>query len=196
MPTPLSHDSDHQIGTLATRVITDGPDERLDHLALLIAGVVSVANRRIVIITPYFLPDSRLIGALQSAVLRGVSVTIIIPADCNWPMVRWALNHGLWQLLTVGVVVLEQPAPFAHAKCVLIDEDYALIGSANIDARSLRLNYELGVEVIGKDLNSRLSSYASKLIDRSTEVTAEWVASRSLPVRLRDAVAGLFGPYL
>jgi len=185
-----------QSGSSMVRIVPDGPDEQLHHLAQLIAGVVSAAATRVVVITPYFLPNPLLVGALQSAALRGVSVTVIIPHVSNWPIVRWALNHGLRELLSVGVKVFEQAAPFAHTKCLLIDERYALLGSANIDARSLRLNYEIGVEVVDQRLVAELDQYVVSVLERSNPVTQELVSSRSFVVRIRDAIAGLLAPYL
>ncbi len=178
------------------RIVPDGPDERLHHLAQLIAGVVSAARHRVVVITPYFLPDRRLVGALQSAALRGVAVTVLIPQASNWPIVRWALNHGVWELLSAGVQVFEQAPPFVHTKCLLIDDDYALVGSANIDSRSLRLNFEVGIEVVDPTFVAALDHYVATALVRSSAVTSEQVGARSLLVRLRDAISGLFAPYL
>jgi len=178
------------------RLVADGPDHQLHHLSLLIAGVVSAAERRIVLITPYFLPDRKLMGALQAAALRGVAVTVVIPHVCNWPVVRWALNHSLWELLGTGIRVVEQPEPFAHAKCLLIDDSYVLVGSANIDARSLRLNFELGLEVCGDSFAASVADYVDDVISRSVEITTDQVSGRGLLARIRDALAGLLAPYL
>lgn len=183
-------------GSSACRLIADAPDERLEHLSLVIEGVVSAAQQRIVVISPYFLPGTRLIGALRSAAVRGVDVTVIVPHVSNWPVVRWALNHSVRELLSVGVKVVEQPAPFAHAKCLLIDDDYALIGSANIDARSLRLNFEVGMEVVDPLFNQQLWRYAQEILANSTQLSAKRLRERSVLIRLRDALAGMAAPWL
>lgn len=183
-------------GDLTCRLIADGPDEALDHLALAIAGIISAARQRVLIMSPYFLPDRRLLGALQCAALRGVEIRILIPERSNWPITRWALNHSLLELLTVGVSVLERPGIFAHSKCLLVDDRYALVGSANLDARSLRLNFELGIEVLGASLPKALEQYFIKMAAVARPVRPETLIHRSLPIRLRDAVAALFSPYL
>lgn len=183
-------------GSASCRLIADGPDERMDHLILLLIGVISAARQRVVIVTPYFLPDRRLGSALQSAALRGVRVQILIPQHCNWPFVRWALDHTLWDLLTVGVEVREQPGVFAHSKCLLIDHDYALVGSANLDPRSLRLNFELAIEIVDADFSGQLLSYVEPLLERSRVLSLQELSRRPLAVRLRDAAASLFAPYL
>ncbi|MFK7912439.1 MAG: phospholipase D-like domain-containing protein [Pseudomonadales bacterium] len=183
-------------GAAACRLIADGPDERLDHLVLLLIGVIAAAQRRVVILTPYFLPDRRLLGALQSAALRGVRVQVLIPERCNWPFVRWALNHTVWDLLMTGVEVLEQPGTFAHSKCLLIDDDYALVGSANLDPRSLRLNFELAIEIVDSAFSAQLHAYVEPLLECSRRLSLQALSQRSLPSRLRDAAAALFAPYL
>jgi cardiolipin synthase len=102
----------------------------------------------------------------------------------------------LRQLLDAGLDIQYQPPPFIHSKLLLIDNNYSLIGSANIDARSLRLNYELGVELFSEDVNARLSRYFEDRASRSTPINAEQLRKRSIPVRLRDSLFWLFSPYL
>ncbi len=178
------------------RVVPDGPDERLDHLAMLIEGVVSAARERVWALTPYFLPHRTLMGALQSAALRGVDVAVVIPAHNNWPFVRWALGHNLWELQRAGIRVYEQPPPFAHAKALVVDDDYVLVGSTNLDPRSLRLNFELGVEVFSRELNAALAEHLRSTLERATLISRERTAGRGVALRVRDAVAALFSPYL
>ena len=83
-----------------------------------------------------------------------------------------------------------------HSKLLLIDDQYALIGSANLDPRSLRLNYELGVELFSHDVNAQLSLYFSARRQQARRITLEEIEQRSVPERLRDSIAWLFSPYL
>ena len=183
-------------GDCRCRLVPDGPDSRLDHLSMLIDGVVSSAHERIRIVTPYFLPHRKLIGSLQSAALRGVDVCVVVPSVNNWRVVQWALAHVLWELVNVGVRVVEQPPPFAHSKCILIDDDYALVGSTNLDPRSLRLNFELGIEVFSPAFNAQLRDHVESLCQASSEISRHAIASRSPVIRTRDALAALFSPYM
>ncbi len=178
------------------RVIADGPDENLDRLALVLEAAVSSAQRSICIMTPYFLPSRALIGSLRSAALRGVKVQIVLPEENNLPYVHWATRNMLWELLYYKVEVFYQPPPFAHSKLFLVDDNYALLGSANIDPRSLRLNYELGLEVYDRQLVSELTEHFEKTIAVSRPVSLNEVDGRSLPERTRDALCWLFSPYL
>lgn len=178
------------------RLIPDGPDNHLDHLSMVIEGVISCATSRIRIVTPYFLPSRKLIGALQAAALRGVDVCVVLPAKNNWPIVQWALGHTKWELLNAGVRMVMQPPPFAHTKCIVIDDNYALVGSTNLDPRSLRLNFELGIEVFSPPFNKKLGDYVEALCAQATPMTREQARARGGMVRVRDALAALFSPYL
>lgn len=183
-------------GKARCRLVSDGPDETLDALMLVIMGVISSSRSRVWIMTPYFLPERQILGCLQAAALSGVDVTIMIPEENNWPLVQWALQHNMAELLDAGVRILSRPAPFAHSKCLIVDDDYTLVGSSNLDPRSLRLNFELGVEIFDPDLNRELSNHFMEMADRCTPFTRERLKSRRTLTRLRDGAAALFTPYL
>src|SRR5690625_7360206 len=99
-----------------------------------------------------------MLSALQSASLRGVTVQIVLPERSNLRFVDWATRNMLWELLLWDVDVYYKPAPFAHSKLIVVDGHYVMGGSSNLDARSLRLNYELGVRSeerrVGKECTS------------------------------------------
>ena len=183
-------------GTAICRVVTDGPNEDLGKLAMILTGAVAVARKRVAIMTPYFLPPPELVNALQAAALRGVEVCVILPQKSNQPLAHWATRNMLWELLQYGVRIYYQPPPFAHSKLFLIDDNYAHIGSANIDPRSLRLNFELVVEVFQQEFVTQLREHFERIKTTAREESLEGVDGRSLPVRIRDASAWLFSPYL
>ncbi|NNF52268.1 MAG: cardiolipin synthase [Gammaproteobacteria bacterium] len=185
-----------QPGNTPCRTVTDGPDEDLDKLATILLGAISVARSRILIVTPYFLPSREMIGALQAAAARGIDVTILLPGKSNIPFVHWATRNILWELLMRGVRVYYQDDPFPHTKLFIIDGQYAHIGTANFDPRSLRLNFELIVELFDGEVAGQLEEHVDEEIARSREVPLDEVDQRSLPVRLRDAFFWLFSPYL
>ncbi len=183
-------------GNVICRVVTDGPNEDLGKLAMIITSAVALARKRVAIMTPYFLPPPALINSLQAAALRGVEVSVILPQRSNQPLVHWATRKMLWELLQFGVHIYYQPPPFAHSKLLLIDDDYAHIGSANLDPRSLRLNFEIVVEVFDHAFVSTISEHFEQVKNTSIEETLVGVDGRSLPIRVRDAIAWLFSPYL
>lgn len=102
----------------------------------------------------------------------------------------------LAELLSWNVDIFYQPAPFCHSKLLCIDDHYSLVGSANLDPRSLRLNYELGIEIFSHTLNKELTQHFDDIIAKSKAVSYEEIANRSVPVRLRDSLMGLLSPYL
>ena len=178
------------------RTIVDGPNEDLDKLSTILAGAVSSARVRVAIMTPYFLPPRELVVALQVAALRGADVSVILPERNNLPYVAWATRHVLWELLQWNVRVYYQPPPFVHTKMLLVDDAYAQIGSANLDPRSLRLNFEIAVEVIDRSFAAHLGEHYEATRRRSREVSLREMRERPLPLRARDALAALFSPYL
>jgi cardiolipin synthase len=178
------------------RLISDGPDEALDSLALLIQSVIGAASERIDIMTPYFVPNRELIGALQTAALKGVRVRIVLPGKNNLFYVHWANRNMLAELLTWGTEIYYQPAPFCHSKLLLVDSDYALVGSANLDPRSLRLNFELGLEIWSSALAATLRAHMDSTVASSRRVQLGELDGRSVPVRIRDSAAALLSPYI
>lgn len=183
-------------GTVAARGIADGPDEDLDKLRWALLGALARAQRRVRIMTPYFLPDSTLITSMNVAAMRGVDVEIVLPAVNNLKFVKWASQAELWQVLTHGCRVYETPAPFDHSKVMVVDDAWSLVGSANWDPRSLRLNFEFNVECYGTDFADELNRFIDVKIQRCVQLTTEDLNRRSLPAKLRDGVARLFKPYL
>jgi len=187
------NDSSSQIWT---RVIPDGPNDDLDKLTKLLVGVMSTANERIWIMTPYFLPSLDLVGALVAAELRGVDVKILLPEKTNIHMAHWAALHNLRYILDRNLQVYLQPAPFVHTKAILIDDNYGLVGSANLDPRSLRLNFELVVEVFNKPFATQIARYFEARLSESARLNEGHLDSLPRWMKVRNALAWLFSPYL
>lgn len=183
-------------GDAFCRAITDGPNEDINKLSTILIGAISTARERILIMTPYFLPSLEMISALQTAALRGIDVSIILPSKNNLPVIKWASSKMLRELLYWGVKVYYQPPPFVHSKLFVLDDQYAQIGSANIDPRSLRLNFEITVEIYDRKVAETLSAHIDEKIQKSDEITLESIENRSFIVKVRDAVMWLFSPYL
>jgi cardiolipin synthase len=183
-------------GKCVCRVITEGPDEDSDKLLFVILGAIAVAHRQVLIMTPYFIPPPELTAALQTAALRGVEVCLVLPARSNLRYVDWATQRWLPPLLERGIEVYLQPPPFSHTKLIVIDGSYAQIGSANIDPRSLRLNFEITVEVYDGAVCAGLAKYVLSARDHAARLPAGPVGGRRLLGRLRDSVFWLLSPYL
>jgi cardiolipin synthase len=183
-------------GDVIARAIPDGPDADFENARWTLLAALAEAQTSVKILTPYFLPDNALITALNLAALRGVRVDIIVPEKNNLPFVHWASRALWWQVLERGCHIWLTPPPFDHSKLMIVDGHWVLLGSANWDARSLRLNFELNVECYGREFAAEMEKLIERKISTAREVTLAEVDGRSLPGKLRDAIARLFSPYL
>ena len=185
-----------KVGGVLARGVTDGPDEDFEKLRWTLLGALALARQSVRIVTPYFLPDPALTSALNLAAMRGVAVDIVLPSKSNLPFVHWASRAMWWQVLEHGCRIWLTPPPFDHSKVMIVDNCWVLVGSANWDPRSLRLNFEYNVECYDIDLAHRLERVVQAKIKGAKEITLAEVDGRMLPVRLRDGVARLATPYL
>lgn len=183
-------------GSALARVVADGPDREFHKLEWIVLGALATARRQVRIMTPYFIPDRPMITTLVTAAMRGVDVCLILPEVNNLPFVAWASRASYWELLKNGIRIYEQPAPFAHTKLLLVDGIWSLIGSANLDTRSFRLNFELNLSIFDQDLTTSLTNHYDSIKQSSRPITLADADGRSLPVKLRDSAARLFSPYL
>jgi cardiolipin synthase len=185
-----------RVGGVLARGVTDGPDEDFEKLRWTLLGAVTQARHSIRIVTPYFLPDTALTSALTLAAMRGVVVDIVLPSKNNLPFVQWASRAMWWQVLEHGCRIWLTSPPFDHSKLMLVDGCWVLLGSANWDPRSLRLNFEYSVECYDVDLARRMEKIVQSKIRVAREITLEEVDKRLLVAKLRDGVARLATPYL
>lgn len=183
-------------GQSICRTITGGPDESIDKLLLIIASAIGAARRRILIMTPYFIPPPELVAALQEAALRGVEVSLVLPRHSNLHYIDWATLHWLPALVERGVRVHLQEPPFSHAKLFIVDGGYAQVGSVNLDTRSLRLNFEIALEVFDLALCTRMGDAVVAVRDRTTALTMADLEKIPVLARLRDSLCWLISPYL
>ncbi len=180
----------------AARAIDDGPAETLGHLRWTLLGALACAQQRVRIATPYFLPDEGLLTALAMAARRGVEVDILLPEQGNLKLVQWASTALWWQVLEGGSRIFLTPPPFDHSKLMVVDGLWSLIGSANWDPRSLRLNFELNVEVYSGAFAQRIDAVLDRKQAAARAVSLVDLVTRPRWIRLRDGLARLASPYL
>jgi cardiolipin synthase A/B len=183
-------------GSAVVRCISDGPDSEFRKLEQIITGALSCAESSVLIMTPYFIPDRPMVSALITAALRGVDVRIVLPSRNNLPFVHWASRAMQTELLANGVRVFYQPPPFIHSKLLLVDGVWTLIGSANWDPRSLRLNFELDLSIYDAIFAARMREHFDRAFLHTREVKLDEIENRTLPIKLRDSFFHLFSPYL
>ncbi len=196
LPATLSPQLLKSQGNAFCRGISAGPNEDFEKLRWIINGAIGCARKKIQIMTPYFIPERPLVYAINTAALRGVEVELFLPSKNNLPYVAWATRAYLAEILQYDVKVFYQPPPFVHSKLLVIDDAYALVGSTNLDPRSFRLNFEFNLEIYDRVLIENLSQHFVIARENSRELTLAEIQERALPVKLVDATAKLFSPFL
>jgi cardiolipin synthase len=181
-------------GSGAVRAVISGPDQDVEKIEFMILEAIACARQSIKIMTPYFLPDDGVVTALALAAMRGIAVDIITPERGDHRILEWAVRAHIAPLVDAGCRLWSSPPPFNHAKLMTVDGSWCLIGSANWDMRSFRLNFELNMEVYHADLVGQIDALMAA--KQSRRIAAADLERRSLPIRLRDNAARLMLPYL
>ena len=173
-----------------------GPADKLDTCQLMFLHAVQAAQQRIWIASPYFIPDVDLINALQLAALRGVDVRILLPAKIDHLPVYLAAFAYLESLDLPGIQFLRFTDGFLHQKVVLVDDDMALVGTANADNRSFRLNFEIMMGVIDPGFAAKVEEMLVDDFAHAEPDTYAAFCQRPLYFRLGARLARLFAPVL
>lgn len=178
------------------RCIRSGPDRHLGSTHSMLLGAFAVARHHIRIQSPYFLPDQVLLGAITTAARRGVRVDIVIPGQNNLKLVNYAMTAQLDQVIQAGCRVWRAGGTFNHAKLATIDGQWSYVGSSNLDPRSLRLNFELDMEVYSEALTRQLDGLIDAEIAGAEPVTLDGLKAIPFRKRLRNRIIWLASPYL
>ncbi len=178
------------------RAVPSGPDRTNESNQKMLMGAFSVARRDILIMSPYFLPDRELISALVTAAMRGVSVDIVVPAVNNLTLVDRAMTAQFDQLLKGGCRIWRATGAFNHSKLMTIDGRWSYVGSSNLDPRSLRLNFEIDLEVMDAAFSHQVSERIRPLLSTAEPVTLAGLRSQPFFKRLANRIFWLGSPYL
>jgi cardiolipin synthase len=189
-PEPSEH------GPAALAVVPSGPDRVGEPVHRTFFAAIVGARHRVWITTPYFVPDKVLLVALQTAALRGVDVQIILPSRSNHRVTQAAGRSYYAELLEHGVALYEYLPGMLHAKTMLVDHDVSLVGSANMDARSFRLNFEVHTLIHDESLGKALDDAFREDRARSRRVELERWAQRPFRARVAEGAARLVSPIL
>ncbi len=180
----------------AARMVASGPDEQVDRVHKMFFQGINSARQRLHIITPYFVPDYAILTALETAALAGIDVRIIIPARSDVPLTQHAGRFYWERLLLVGVRLYEYRRRVLHTKLMLVDDDQVIVGSANMDIRSFRLNFEANCVLESKEMNRRLHDLFFNALNGSDEIDLETFRARPFSARFKEGTARLFSPLL
>ncbi len=158
--------------------------------------MISNAKRSILIQTPYFIPDASLLDALRIACLSGIDVNIMIPNKPDHAFVYWATLSYIGDLLKAGATVYIYDNGFIHAKTIVVDDEIASVGTANIDVRSFRLNFEVNAFIYDITIAKKLVSTFKEDLLVSRKFTYEEYLQRPLWIRIKESVSRLLSPIL
>lgn len=205
------HDSDEHItdiagflcepqrmGESAVHVIPSGPGPRPDAIHQAFLATLHGAREEIIMTTPYFVPDEATKGALVNAALRGVDVTIVVPEVSDNRLVSAAARSHFEDLLDAGIKIFRHRPKHGmlHAKCLTVDRDLAVIGSANFDMRSFWLNFEATLFIYDDDFAGQLRWLQTSYMEESVQLRLDSWKRRPRRQRFWDNVAQLAGPLL
>ncbi|MCF3943505.1 cardiolipin synthase [Oceanobacillus alkalisoli] len=195
------HYEDHyyqseKAGDAGMQIVSSGPDQNLEQIKNAYIKMILEAKEYIYIQTPYFIPDESLRDALRIAALSGVDVKVMIPNKPDHPFVYWATLSYSGDLLEAGGEIYIYQNGFMHAKTLIVDGKISTVGTANIDVRSFRLNFEVNALIYDKEITEGLVEAFHDDIRRSTQMTKKLYEKRSIGIKLKESISRLLSPVL
>lgn len=183
-------------GDVDMQIVSSGPDSEWEQIKNGYIKMIMSAKKYIYIQTPYYIPDESLRDALRIAVLSGVKVKIMIPNKPDHPFVYWATLSSVGDLLNAGAEAYIYQNGFLHAKTIIVDGKIASVGTANIDVRSFRLNFEVNAFLYDIDVTQELEAAFHNDIQYSSQMTKRLYNKRSMGIRFKEAISRLLSPVL
>lgn len=183
-------------GAACAQLLPSGPEYRLEGFETLLVWQLHQARERVMIATPYFIPDEDVLGAMRTAIARGVTIDLIVSAVVDQPLVNLAQCSYYDDLLRAGVHIHLFRDELLHAKNVSIDDSLAIIGSSNVDLRSFQLNDEVSLLLYDRPSIAALTAIQQRYLDCADRLDADRWRARPAPRKLVENVARLVGPLL
>jgi cardiolipin synthase A/B len=183
-------------GEIAVQTLPSGPSYPTENYQRMVVAAIHAAERHVTITTPYFVPDEAFLQAMQTAVLRGVKLEVIVPRRVDQKLVGAAGRSYYDDLLDMGATLYLYDEGLLHAKTMCIDDSIAFIGSSNFDIRSFALNFEINLLFYGPQVAQQLRAQHQKYIAKSFQLTAENWGKRPAIKKLFQNVAKLVSPLL
>lgn len=183
-------------GTTAIQIVSSGPDTKYQQIRDNYLMMINSAKKNIYIQTPYFVPDEAILTSLKIAAASGVDVKVMIPNKPDHPMVYWATYSYIGELIEAGVKCYTYENGFLHAKVVTVDGAVFSCGTANMDIRSFKLNFEVGAIIFDEGTVAIMEKYIKMDLCVSTHITEELYRNRSLTIKFKEGFARLFSPIL
>jgi cardiolipin synthase len=184
------------IGDSDVLIVPSGPADPNERCTLLFLEAITRAKKRVWIASPYFVPDESILRALQLAAMRGVDVRVLLPEKADHLMVWLASFSYVPEVTAVGVKVFRYTEGFLHQKVFLVDDALSAVGTANLDNRSLRLNFEVTALVYDPSFCAHVTEMLTADFEKSRDVSSQTFGELSLAMKLGSKAARLFSPVL
>ncbi len=188
--------AENRSGAAHVLVIASGPADDVETASLMYTQAINAATRRLWIASPYFVPDDAIVQSLQLAALRGVDVRILIPEVSDNRLVKLAAYSYFDEVSSTGVKFYRYQAGFLHEKAMLIDDNFATVGTANFDNRSFRLNFEITVVVAEPEFAQNVRRMFEDDFANSRMMQADEYASKPYLFKVAVRLARLAAPVL
>lgn len=183
-------------GSTAIQIVSSGPDSKWRSVRNGYLKIINSARDHVYIETPYFVPDDEILSALKMAALSGVDIRVIVPMKPDHPFVHWAAMSYIGELLESGIRFFAYHKGFVHSKMFTSDGFVSSVGTANLDIRSFRVNFEVNAFIYNAAIAEKLDEAFIKDMYDSTEITLEGFAARPLRYKTKDAICRLLSPLL
>lgn len=186
----------HAMFNAGIQILTAGPTNLWSNIAMVLQKAISNAKRRVFIQTPYFLPNVAMLRTLQAAALSKVDVRVMLPARSDSALLTFASFSYVKECLEAGIKVYLYEAGMLHAKTVIVDDEFASVGSTNFDFRSFEHNFEINAFVYSTDVNSRLREIFMKDINECVRIDPTLWVKRPVMQKVKESVFRLLSPIL
>jgi cardiolipin synthase len=184
------------IGSIGMQLVASGPDSEYQPIKDAYIKMIYAAKETICLQTPYFIPDESLMNALKIAAMSGVDVRIMLPSMPDHFFVYWATHSYLGELIAGGVKCYLYGKGFLHAKTLVIDGKVASVGTANLDIRSFKLNFEMNAFIYDTRTAAELQRIFELDAENCRHLTKEVYEARPLLNRIKESVSRLLSPIL
>lgn len=183
-------------GNTGVQIVSSGPDSKWPSIKDGYLKMISNAKEKVYIQTPYFIPDDSIFEALKLAALSDLDVRVMVPCKPDHLFVYWASMSYIGELLNAGVKFYVYEKGFLHSKVVLMDHFVSSVGTANLDIRSFKLNFEVNAFLYDENISSKLTDKFIDDLKDCTEITLEGYAQRGRIVKIKESVSRLLSPML
>lgn len=178
------------------QIAVSGPDSDTPLIKQTLMQAINLAKKEILITTPYFIPGESLLSSLTLAAFSGTKIKLLVPGISDSRLVNFAARSYYGRLLSAGVEIYQYHKGFIHAKTMVVDQQLAIVGTANMDIRSFDLNFEVNAMVYDEELAEELAEAFYEDLKFATKIDSEKWKNRSKGIRLIEKIAGLFSPML